>query len=71
MDEVVEASLSEKHQAPYLTRQMSTFRKNQAPYLSRQIPKRFCDTFTGAATGAARYGSFVGNDFGLLVASYE
>jgi hypothetical protein len=31
---------------------------------------RFYDTFTGAATGAARCGSFVGDGFGLLVTSY-
>jgi hypothetical protein len=53
---VAEASLPEKHQAPFLARQMS---------------KRFYDTFTGAATGAARCGSFIGEGFGLLVASYE
>jgi hypothetical protein len=31
----------------------------------------FYDTSTGAATGVARCGSFVGGSFGLLVASYE
>jgi hypothetical protein len=35
-----------------------------------QILKWFYDTFTGLATRAARYGSFVGERFGLLVASY-
>jgi hypothetical protein len=35
-----------------------------------QLSKWFCDTSTGAATGAARCGSFVGGGFGLLVASY-
>jgi hypothetical protein len=34
------------------------------------LSKWFYDTSTGAATGAARYGSFVGGGFGLLVASY-
>jgi hypothetical protein len=52
---VVEASLPEKHQAPYLARQMS---------------KWFYDISTGAATGADRCGSFVREGFGLLVASY-
>jgi hypothetical protein len=52
---VVVASLPEKHQAPYLARQMS---------------KQFYDTSTGAAIGAARCGSFVRYDFDLLVASY-
>jgi hypothetical protein len=42
---VVEALLPEKHQPPFLARQMS---------------KWFYDTSTGAATGAARCGSFVG-----------
>jgi hypothetical protein len=32
--------------------------------------KWFCDTSTEAATGAACCGSFIGGDFGLLVASY-
>jgi hypothetical protein len=50
---VVDASLPEKHQAPFLTRQMS---------------KWFCDTSTGVATTSPRYGSFVGEDFDLLVA---
>jgi hypothetical protein len=36
-----------------------------------QMSKWFYDTSTGAATGAARCGSFVGGGFGLLVASYE
>jgi hypothetical protein len=44
--------------------------KHQAPYLARQMSKWFCDTSTGAATGAACYGSFVGGGFGHLVASY-
>jgi hypothetical protein len=35
------------------------------------ISKQFYDTFTGVATGAARYGSFVGEVFGRLVASYR
>jgi hypothetical protein len=30
------------------------------PYLARQMLKWFYDTSTGAATGVARYGSFVG-----------
>jgi hypothetical protein len=33
----------------------------------RCLSKRFYDTFTGAATGAAHCGSFVGNVFSLLV----
>jgi hypothetical protein len=43
--------------------------KHQAPYLVRQISKWFCDTFTGAATATARCGSFIGGGFGLLVVS--
>jgi hypothetical protein len=35
-----------------------------------QLSKWFCDTFTGAATGAARCGSFVEEGFCFLVASY-
>jgi hypothetical protein len=35
------------------------------------MPKWFYDTFTGAATGVARYGSFVGEGFRLLVISYR
>jgi hypothetical protein len=35
------------------------------------MSKWFCDNSTGAATGAARCGSFVGGGFGLLVAIYE
>jgi hypothetical protein len=35
-----------------------------------QMLKRFYDTFTGVATGAVRYGSFVGEGFGLLVSSF-
>jgi hypothetical protein len=31
----------------------------------------YVDTFTGVVIGAVRCGSFVGGDFGLLVASYE
>jgi hypothetical protein len=34
------------------------------------VSKRFYDTSIGAATGAAHCGPFVGEDFGLLVASY-
>jgi hypothetical protein len=34
------------------------------------LSKWFYDTFTGAATGAARCGSFVGEGFGLMVVSY-
>jgi hypothetical protein len=41
------------------------------PYLARQMSKWFYDTSAGAATGAARYGSFVGEGFGLLVVSYR
>jgi hypothetical protein len=52
---VVEASLAEKHQTPFLTRQMS---------------KWFYDTSTGAAIGVACCDSFIGECFGLLVASY-
>jgi hypothetical protein len=37
------------------------------PYLTCQMSKWFYDTSTGAATGAARCGSFVGEAFGLLV----
>jgi hypothetical protein len=33
------------------------------------LSKWFCDTSTGAAIGAARYGSFVGKAFSLLVVS--
>jgi hypothetical protein len=33
------------------------------------VSKWFYDTSTGAATGAARYGSVVGGGFGLLLAS--
>jgi hypothetical protein len=33
------------------------------------VSKWFYDTSTDDATGAARYGSFVGEGFGLLVAS--
>jgi hypothetical protein len=43
----------------------------QLPYLARQMLKWFYDTSTGAATGAARCGSFVGNGFSLLVVGYE
>jgi hypothetical protein len=35
------------------------------------MSKRFYDTFTGAAIGAARCDSFVGEGFGLLVVGYE
>jgi hypothetical protein len=35
------------------------------------MSKWFYDTFTGAATGAARCGFFVGDGFGLLVVSYR
>jgi hypothetical protein len=38
--------------------------------LNWNMSKRFYDTSTGAATGAAHYGSFVEEGFGLLVASY-
>jgi hypothetical protein len=34
------------------------------------MSKWFYDTSTGAATGATRYGSFIGKGFGLVVASY-
>jgi hypothetical protein len=34
-----------------------------------KLSKWFCDTSTGAATGAARCGSFVGKAFSLLVVS--
>jgi hypothetical protein len=34
------------------------------------MSKWFYDTFTCAATGAARYGSIVKEGFGLLVTSY-
>jgi hypothetical protein len=34
------------------------------------MSKRFYDTSTDAATGAARCGSFVGEGFGLLVIGY-
>jgi hypothetical protein len=40
-----------------------------APML-RCVSKWFYDTSTDAATGAVRYGSFVEEGFGLLVASY-
>jgi hypothetical protein len=52
---VVEASLPEKYQAPFLVRQMS---------------KQFYDNSTGAVIGAAHCGSFVGEGFDLLVTSY-
>jgi hypothetical protein len=35
-----------------------------------RLSKRYYDTSTGAATGAARCGSFIGNGFSLLVVSY-
>jgi hypothetical protein len=45
--------------------------KNQiCPFLARQMSKWLYDTSTGAATGAARCGSFVGKSFGRLVVSY-
>jgi hypothetical protein len=34
------------------------------------MSKQFCNTSTGAATGAARCGSFVREGFDLLVVSY-
>jgi hypothetical protein len=34
------------------------------------MSKWFYDTFTDAATGAARCGSFIGEGFGLLITSY-
>jgi hypothetical protein len=34
------------------------------------VLKQFYDTSTGAATGAARCGSFIVEGFGLLIASY-
>jgi hypothetical protein len=37
----------------------------------RQILKWFCDTSTGASTGATRCGSFVRKAFSLLVVSYR
>jgi hypothetical protein len=40
-----------------------------SPYLVHQMLKWFYDTSTGAATGAARCGSFVGKAFSLLVVS--
>jgi hypothetical protein len=39
-------------------------------FLVRQILKWFYDTFTGAATGAVRCGSFEGKDFSLSIISY-
>jgi hypothetical protein len=35
------------------------------------LSKWFCDTSTGAAIGATCCGSFVREEFGLLVVSYE
>jgi hypothetical protein len=46
-------------------------KNSSSPYLARQMSKWFYDTSAGAATGAARYGSFVGEGFGLLVVSYR
>jgi hypothetical protein len=37
----------------------------------RCLSKRFYDTFTGAGTGVACCGSFMGNVFSLLVVSYR
>jgi hypothetical protein len=39
-------------------------------YGAGALSKRFYNTFTDAATGAVRCDSFVGESFGLLVASY-
>jgi hypothetical protein len=38
--------------------------------VSLVLSKRFCDTSIGATTGAARFGSFVGEGFGLLIVGY-
>jgi hypothetical protein len=40
-------------------------------FVSSTVLKWFYNTSTGAVTGAARCGSFVGGRFDLLVASYE
>jgi hypothetical protein len=45
------------------------FKLTTSPYLVRQMLKWFYDTSTGAATGAARCGSFMGKAFSLLVVS--
>jgi hypothetical protein len=37
-------------------------------YTKSSMSKWFYDTFTGVVIGAVRCGSFVGEDFGLLVA---
>jgi hypothetical protein len=41
------------------------------PFLTRQMSNWFHDTPIDDATGAARYGSFIGESFGLLVVSYR
>jgi hypothetical protein len=41
-----------------------------SPFLALQMSKRFYDTSTSAAIGAARCGSFVGKGFSLLVVRY-
>jgi hypothetical protein len=45
-------------------------RCNDPSLTEREAPREPTDTSTDAATGVARYGSFVGEGFGLLVASY-
>jgi hypothetical protein len=44
---------------------------NFPPFLTRQMSKWFYDTSTGAVSGAAHCGSFIEEDFGLLVVSYR
>jgi hypothetical protein len=66
----VKLLLNRSHLEPQAVVEALHLEKHQAPYLARQMLKWFYDTSTGAATGAAHYGSFVGVGFGLLVASY-
>jgi hypothetical protein len=46
------------------------YRIQYAGFCQLQLSKWFCDIFTGAVKGAARYSSFVEGGFGLLVAGY-
>jgi hypothetical protein len=45
-------------------------RNKTEPVLDMILSKWFYDIFTGAATEAARCGFSIGEEFGLLVASY-
>jgi hypothetical protein len=53
-----------QHMYTYSTQAYETYTANA---IRDNVLKWFCDTFTGAATGAAHCGSFVG---GLLNVSY-